>query len=297
MQVDPCLEDAELPTPQVRQHRRLRDLNRWRLQPDAGGDDWRDRLEQEHALRIEEGLFVEAERARIRPWLGDVPHEPEPFVAWFEALEVHGPGQHDPLFDWLEHQAPLSAMVWFLRQELAGETGFDDLVALTQVRLPIRPKLELARNYWDEMGRGHRSAMHTPMLEELALELGVPEHDEPVWESLALANLMTAMACNRRFAYQSIGALGAIELTAPGRSAKVSTGLERLGFGGRIRRYFAIHATLDVKHSRAWNHEVLAPFVASDPRLATLIAEGALLRLVAGARCFARYRRELGLER
>jgi hypothetical protein len=50
-----------------------------------------------------------------------------------------------------------------------------------------------------------------------------------------------------------------------------------------------------VKHSEAWNREVLRPLVAADPRVARPIAEGALMRLAAGARCFERYRRELGL--
>ena len=49
-------------------------------------------------------------------------------------------------------------------QEAAGEAGFDDLVAMTQVKLPTRAKLELARNYWDEMGRGNPKGMHGPML-------------------------------------------------------------------------------------------------------------------------------------
>lgn len=278
-------------------HRRLRTFNRWRLRPDPGCNDWRARIEREHTLRLEEGEFVEAERARVRRMLTDVPNEPESFVAWYEALESSGPGQRDPLFDWLAEEAPLPAVSWFVRQELASEAGFDDLVALTQIRMPVRPKLELARNYWDEMGRGQRSAMHGPMLTALADTLGVEMDDDPVWESLALANLMTALAFNRRFAYQSIGALGAIELTAPRRSALVNAALKRLGVEGPARRYFAIHATLDVKHSEAWNEEVLAPLVARDPRVAPLIAEGALLRLGAGARCYERYRRELGRRR
>jgi hypothetical protein len=62
-----------------------------------------------------------------------------------------------------------------------------------------------------------------------------------------------------------------------------------------VRRYYAVHATLDVKHSEAWNREVLRPLVEADPRVARPIAEGALMRLNAGARCFERYRRELGL--
>lgn len=295
MRLDLTAPRNMVPSRDAALHRRLRDFNRWRLRPDPGCSDWRARIEREHTLRLEEGEFVEAERARVRRMVADIPCEPEAFVAWFEALETGGPGQHDPLFDWLAEEAPLRAMIWFLRQELAGEAGFDDLVALTQIRMPTRPKLELARNYWDEMGRGRRSAMHGPMLSELADALGVEEDQEPVWESLALANLMTALAFNRRFAYQSIGALGAIELTAPRRSGLVNTALKRLGVGGPARRYFAIHATLDVKHSQAWNEEVLAPLVARDPGVAPLIAEGALLRLCAGARCFERYKRELGV--
>src|SRR5207253_6142260 len=111
--------------------------------------------------------------------------------------------------------------------------------------------------------------------------------------SLALANLMVALALDRRYAYHSIGALGAIELTAPGRVAQVDRGLARLGVPKAARRYFTLHATLDLKHSEAWNREVLRSLVAREPRAAQAIAEGALMRLRAGARCFDRYRREL----
>src|SRR2546422_4035359 len=97
----------------------------------------------------------------------------------------------------------------------------------------------------------------------------------------------------RSYAYHSIGALGAIELTAPGRVAQVDRGLARLGVQKAARRYFALHATLDLKHSEAWNREVLRSLVAREPRAAQAIAEGALMRLRAGARCFDRYRREL----
>jgi hypothetical protein len=185
-------------------------------------------------------------------------------------------------------------MVWFLKQEIAGEAGFEDLVAITQVKLPARPKLELARNYWDEMGQGHASGMHGPMLERLARELEIGGESDAVWESLALGNLMIALASHRHYAYHSIGALGVIELTAPGRAECVNAGLKRLGVAGEARRYFALHATLDVRHSIAWNREVLRPLVETDPRVARAIAEGALMRLRAGERCFERYARELG---
>ena len=56
-----------------------------------------------------------------------------------------------------------------------------------------------------------------------------------------------------------------------------------------------LHAVLDVRHSQAWNEEVIGPLVEEDPRRARCIAEGAVLRLTCGARCFDRYRAEFGL--
>jgi hypothetical protein len=255
--------------------------------------DFEAALAREASFRRFERSFVEAERAAVAPLLRAVPTEPTRFVEWFEALEQTGPGQHDALFPWLAESATHQQMCWFLQQELAGEAGFDDLVALTQVKLPSRPKLEMARNYWDEMGQGHEGGMHGPMLHALAEAFQLNPGMDAVWESLALSNLMVALATTRHYTYQSVGALGVIELTAPGRSQLVNAGLKRLGIGGVARRYYALHATLDVRHSATWNREVLQPLVASDPAIAARIAEGALLRLRAGQRCFERYRHEL----
>jgi hypothetical protein len=277
--------------------RQLVGFNAARLRPTVPVASWRDALDQQRTLHTLELDFIEAERARVAPLAKEAPREAGPFVAWFEALERTGPGQHDPLFPYLARQATREELCWFLAQEVAGEAGFDDLVALTQVKMPTQAKLELARNYWDEMGRGHRAGMHGLMLDQLAEAVGVkPRVEETVWEALALANLLTGLAANRCYAYHAVGALGVVELTAPGRATLVNQGLKRLGLGAQARQYFALHATLDVKHSEAWNREVLTTLVAEQPELAQPIAEGALLRLQAGARCFVRYRRELGLD-
>jgi hypothetical protein len=277
--------------------RRLSEWNHTRLDPAVPPQRPRDALAGELEGQQLELEFVEQERRAVRMRARSAPMDPDAFVAWFAELKENGPGQGDPLFPWLARSAPERAMRWFLQQEVAGEAGFDDLVALTQVKMPARAKLELARNYWDEMGQGREGGMHGPMLARLVAQLDIPsDAGSIVWESLALGNLMIALAANRCYAYHSVGALGVIELTAPGRAIQVNAGLKRLGVSGEARRYFALHATLDVKHSEAWNREVIWPLVEAQPEVATAIAEGALLRLAAGARCFARYRRELGLE-
>lgn len=274
--------------------RHLAHWNRERLAPRLPDYDWQDAVEIDADMLLQQGAFLDQLRQEVRAEAAQVPSNSAGFVSWFEELKETGPGQGDPLFPWIANQAGLEEMRWYLRQEAAGEAGFDDLTAFTQVKLPARVKLELARNYWDEMGRGNPKGMHGPMLERLVVELDLhPEIDTTVWESLALANAMTAMATRRDYAWHAVGALGVIELTAPERSAAVAAGLKRLGISGKARTYFDLHAVLDVKHSEAWNAEAIGPAVAEDPRRAAAIAEGALIRLRCGARCFGRYRREL----
>lgn len=271
--------------------RGLAHWNRERLQPSFPEADWQKLMERDLRMARLEGGFLEELRAEIADEAAKAPTDPDGFIAWFEHLKEIGPGQGDPLFPWLETQASAEQLTWFFEQEAAGEAGFDDLVAMTQVQLPVQAKLELARNYWDEMGRGQRDGMHGPMLDALVDTLAVnPVIENTVWESLALANAMTAMATGRRYAWHSVGALGVIELTAPGRSKMVAEGLKRIGLSGKERRYFVLHSVLDVKHSADWNREALRPLIAEDPRRATAIAEGALIRLRCGLRCFERYR-------
>jgi len=277
--------------------RRLASFNTKRFAPALPESNWRSDLRAFVGGATLEGEFLDAECKRVRAHAARVPVDPDGFVVWFEGLKVTGPGQNDPLFPWLAESASMAAMKWFLTQEVAGEAGFEDLTALTQVRFPTRPKLELARNYWDEMGRGNPKGMHGPLLERLAVSLGLqPRVETTVWESLALANTMAGLAANRRYAYHSIGALGVIELTAPGRAKAVAAGLKRLQVPTGDRHYFDLHSILDVKHSLAWNAEAIHPLVAENPKVAPAIAEGALMRLECGRRCFERYRRELGVQ-
>ena len=277
-------------------HAGLSRFNAARLAPGHIHPDWDVRIRDEVDMRTTEGRFVEIERKKILNEARQAPRSAGGFLRWFEDLRERGPGQGDPLFPWLATEATMQQMCWFLTQEAAGEAGFDDLVAMTQVKLPVRAKLEMARNFWDEMGRGHEPGMHGLMLHAVVSHLQLqPVIENTVWESLALANLMVALAANRRYAYQAIGALGVIEMTAPGRVSLVNEGLKRLNVATRARLYFQLHSELDVRHSKTWNEEVLHSLVEADPGVAQPIAEGALMRLACGARCFERYRRHFGL--
>jgi pyrroloquinoline quinone (PQQ) biosynthesis protein C len=147
---------------------------------------------------------------------------------------------------------------------------------------------------WDEMGQGEERGMHGKLLHEVNEHFGIkPNSSEIISEALQLSNVMTAFAVHRRYAFQSVGALGVIEMTAPGRVSLVDQGLARLGVEKSKRRYFTLHATLDIKHSREWNREVIEPLWDHAGRA---IAEGAYIRLALGEQCFKRYARHLGLD-
>lgn len=278
-------------------HSSLAKFNAERFKVGVPTPSWEHTEHTELAVRLLEGRYLEEMREYVEPMTADCNGGLDHFISWFETLAESGPGQNHPLFYWLADHSTADQMKWFLTQEAAGEAGFEDLVAYTQVKLPTQAKLECARNYWDEMGRGKAKAMHGPMLEKMVEGLGLkPAIESTVWESLALANTMQGLATARRYTFHSLGALGVIELTAPWRAAQVAKGMKRLNFPRETHAYFDLHAVLDVSHSRAWIQEIIRPLVKANPACAQFIAEGALMRLQCGLLCFDRYSNELGLD-
>src|ERR1051326_7639005 len=264
----------------ARFQRELASYNAQRFRPGLPEEVPANQIIRDAKIASAEVAFVESLRKAIVPLTSDIPSGVDGFIAWFERLKHSGPGQGDPLFPWLAAHASLEQMIWFM----------------TQVKAPVQAKLEMARNFWDEMGRGGAKGMHGPMLARLAEHFGIaPTAETVVPESLALGNTMIALASHRRYAFHSVGALGVIEMTAPTRAGYVNEGLRRLGVPAKKRHYFALHAVLDVKHSESWNREVLRPLVGEDPRRAQAIGEGAVMRLWHGARTFERYRQAFGL--
>jgi hypothetical protein len=85
-----------------------------------------------------------------------------------------------------------------------------------------------------------------------------------------------------------VGALAISELTAPARFAFVDRGLARLDIAICVR---------DAKPANTWHEEVIVQLITEQPVWRFAIAEGALMRLVAGARCFEKYRLLLGAPR
>src|SRR5215204_6352376 len=94
-----------------------------RLSPAMPSADWRVQLSEDAELLRLEGELVETERRKVAKLAALAPRDGKGFVDWFTALREVGPGQFDPLFDWLANDATMEETRWFVQQEVAGEAG------------------------------------------------------------------------------------------------------------------------------------------------------------------------------
>ncbi|MFO0746650.1 MAG: iron-containing redox enzyme family protein [Myxococcota bacterium] len=186
--------------------------------------------------------LLDAERRAVAARAASSPVDPDAFVRWFAALREDGPGQGDALFPWLATRHARRAHVvpgagGGRRGRLRGPRGAGPDQAADAAE--ARAGAELL----DEMGQGVAKGTHGGMLATLARELDLHAAARDVaWESLAVGNLMLAMAGHRAWAYHCLGALGAIELTAPTRMGHVHAAL-RAAQAGALQVVAAVTAS------------------------------------------------------
>lgn len=159
-----------------------------------------------------------------------------------------------PVYDWVAEEATWEEFVEFATLEGGPDDSFDDLVAVCQVGLPPEAKLELARNYWDELGNGRPEAVHRELHRRLAQAVGITARPrrELGPEAMARGALGGFLATNRRLQPEMIGALGMIELQAGPRCRRVVRALERLGAPEDAVPFYEEHAVADPRHGKDW---------------------------------------------
>lgn len=210
---------------------------------------------------------------------------PDGGVAAMRALGVVG--LVPPVYDWLAEVADKEEMVAFLALEGGPDGGFDDLVAVCQVGLDGTAKLELAQNYWDEMGNGALDRVHTELHHKLRRALALPTlaRSEQPTEALERSALASLLATNRALQPEMLGALGLLELQAGPRCRKAVKALRRIGAGPDALDFYEEHASADPRHGKDWVEKVVAPF-EGDARWTAGIIRGARWRSLVNERFF-----------
>lgn len=209
-----------------------------------------------------------------------LPTVPSEFVAWYRETAFNHPLYEHDLYSFVASEATRRQMEWFFQMECAGEAAFDDLVALAQIGTRGEVKMEMATNYWDEMGKGRTHAVHTHLFHNLidGLALTAPDASELPWQVLAGVNVMLWSCVPRRNAFRAQGTLGAVELLAPQRCTRLVHGALRLGIRKKTMVYYGAHAIIDIGHAEGWLAHVIEPQVRELPASRVGIAEGLIVR-------------------
>src|ERR671916_1960484 len=226
-----------------------------------------------------------------RQWLdelteGDVEHRaqlPSDPIAALRALAARD--RLPEVYTWVAKHADRTGIVRFLSLEGGPDAGFDDLVAICQLGLPPRAKMELATNYWDEMGNGDPLAVHTYLHEQLsdALQLESVEDES----TLARSAILGLLATNRALQPELLGALGLIELQAGPRSRLVVQGLMRIGAPEEAVPFYQVHAEVDPRHGKGWLDNAIEPVLDEYPGIGERIVRGAMWRSRTNAELFS----------
>jgi hypothetical protein len=184
------------------------------------------------------------------------------------------------VYKWLARDASWDQTVRFLALEGGPDAGFDDLVAACQIGLHGPAKMELAVNYWDEMGDGDPAAVHTTLHDQLVAAIDmpdIPDCEQPL-SALARRALGGLLATNRWLQPEMLGALGLTELQAGPRCRLVLQAFERCDAPAEAYPFYAVHAEVDPRHGKDWLDKAIATVVAENPDWGPRIVRGALWR-------------------
>jgi hypothetical protein len=189
------------------------------------------------------------------------------------------------VYRWLARDAAWEDVVRFLALEGGPDAGFDDLVAACQVGLSGSAKMELAVNYWDEMGNGDPAAVHTTLHEQLVEAIAMPRiplPEQPV-SALARAAFGGLLATNRWLQPEMLGALGLIELQAGPRCRLVLKAFDRCSAPPAAYPFYEVHAEVDPRHGIDWLDKAIVPTVVAHPEWGPRIIRGAAWRSAVNA--------------
>lgn len=263
-----------------------------------------------HWLDYDHPAIVDVHRRISQAWLAgerrvhgadlDVPTTPDAFGRWAtEVCEKHESGVPHPLFDFLAERASFDQLVTFLGQETPFDIHFGDLVAQLLPGIHGGQKMELAHNFWDEMGNGAVERTHRQLRLDMMTRVGIPGEAyltdvDGYWvEELRMANMYFQTSATRGLAPQSIGMLQATELVVPGRLDRQIDGWRRVGLTDDDMVYLLEHVTVDVAHAEGWLNNVIAPLAAEHPDMLREVGIGIMRRLDCALAVCDRAMREL----
>lgn len=211
------------------------------------------------------------------------PEDPQAFVAALETLaRSHAAGNHPFYSMYLASRATREDLRHYFIQELSVDGRFDDMVALLQIGTGGAAKMELAHNYWDEMGQGSPDAVHTDLFAKVIQALEITPEEivrASTHESRVCGNFSVMLASRRDLFLQATGYFGVMEFLVPQRMRDVLVSWERNGLDPHAVEYHRVHIHTDDRHASGWFKNIIEPILRARPSSGAEIMAGAQLRL------------------
>lgn len=210
-----------------------------------------------------------------------MPDNPVNFRLWFEEQIMSHPASRHTLYGYIAENCTMEDFRSFISCESTVDNRFDDLLSMLQLAFKGQAKMEMAHNYWDEMGEGNPRMVHTDLFRQVFCEAGFkPMQDSDIdLAAMRCGNLLTLLASYRAYSNYAIGAFGITEALAPFRFRQVIAGGQRLGLSEKALEYFHIHVQVDDDHTEGWLRNVIEPTLMRKPDLLSDICKGVIMRL------------------
>jgi len=235
-----------------------------------------------------EDATIKAEEAYIDPGILETePAEPREYLSWIKRLaRTHRVYKHPYYHNFIRNDATVDDIRAYVIQESVVDRRFDDLLAMMQVGTAGTAKMEIASNFWDEMGNGNPDEVHTHLFNNIfkVLDIDSKELEESLTAAALLSGNLAVLLCRYRSFYpEAVGFLGMTEWLVPDRFVQVLHAWDRLGLPAVGVVYHRLHVTIDSQHAAAWFHNVVMP-AAESAYMRRGITRGILWRLNSSAR-------------
>jgi hypothetical protein len=228
-----------------------------------------------------EGFRGQLERrwaAALRELVGTCPERAAADVPAALAELVRRPGPD--LAGYLARQATRGQYAEYLAHRSVYQLKEGDPHSFGIPRLSGPVKAALVEIQADEYGGGQPGRMHAELFRPTMRWLGLEDSygyyvaAAPA-VTLAVSNLMSFFALNRRWLGALLGHLAALEMTSTGPNQRYAAGARRLGASRRARRYFEEHVEADAVHEQIAAHDLCGGYAAAHPERSGDILFGA----------------------
>ncbi|MES9897654.1 MAG: iron-containing redox enzyme family protein [Sedimenticola sp.] len=207
----------------------------------------------------------------------------ETYETWLRKVMMeHRAAKHEYYDDFLPNRANKDDIKYLLSQETSLDPRFDDILALMQIGTQGQEKMEIASNYWDEMGNGEYAQVHTHLFAKALEAVGASDayiQDSLTFEAKVSGNLSASLALRRRNYFKAVGYFGVTEYLAPRRFASLVKAWEKNNLPTEGIKYHKLHIKIDAIHGNAWIKNVICPLAEKSPDIGLDIAVGAMIRL------------------